>query len=69
MFRRHPSASTIDASTCRRALVPPSTVVRRVRADEDLPGARRRSDPTDDPWALYRRAASTMIRLRPRRSK
>ena len=50
-------------------LVPPSTVVRRVRADEDLPGARRRSDPTDDPWTLYRRAASTMIRPRPRRSK
>ena len=26
-------------------------------------------DPTDDPRALYRRAASTMIRPRPRRSK
>ena len=50
-------------------LVPPSTVVRRVCTDEDLPGARRRSDPTDDSRALYRRAASTMIRPRPRRSQ
>ena len=46
-----------------------STVVRRVRADDDLPGAGRRSDPADDPWTLYRRAALTMIRPRPRRSK
>ena len=45
MFRRHPSASAIKASTCRRA------------------GA------SLDPRALYRRAASTMIRPRPRRSK
>ena len=46
-----------------------STVVRRVRADDDLPGAGRRSDPADDPWTLYRRAASTTIRPRPRRSR
>ena len=55
--------------TLAGGLVPHSTVVRRVRADEDLPSARRRSDPTDDPWPLYRRAASTMIQPRPRRSK
>ena len=50
-------------------LVVPSTVFRSIRADDNLSGARRRSDPTGDPWTLYRRAASTMIRPRPRRSK
>ena len=50
-------------------IVPPSAVFRSVRADEDLPDARRRSDPTGDPWTFYRRAASTTIRPRPRRSK
>ena len=49
--------------------VPPSAVVRNVRADDDLPGAGRRSDPADDPWTLYRRAGSTTIRPRPRRSR
>ena len=68
MFRRHPGTRAIDASTCRRAGAP-STVFRSIRADDDLPGARRRSDPADDPWTLYRRAASTTIRPRPRRSK
>ena len=38
----------------------PSTVFRSIRADDDLPGARRRSDPKGDPWTLYGRAASTM---------